>query len=936
MKNKKYLLLILYGMIVLAVMVGVGNLFGSQIDWLGQHVVFPDAFRQSFYESGQLIPNFLFDIGGGQNTFNFSYYGFLSPGVLLSYLFPFIDMTTYIICFCIVSYLVSGILMYRFLKYHFDDTKAFFVAMLFMTLPPMTYHFHRHIMFVWYMPYFILGLIALDRYYDKKKSGLFIISVFCMILTNYYFSVGGLIFLFIYSVYRILQTDPFEWKVFLKHISKSIFLFIIPVLMSAFILLPTAYTLLNGRNSTETVELVELLVPSFEEYFYSPYSMGISAIVLFSILGNLTCKTRKKADVFLNVFLLFVLVCPLFTYALNGMLYVRGKVLIACSVIFLYNFCLFVKRVERKEINMKLTMVLSVGFVALFILLRMDNWRIGLLLLVELGLICLLRNKKRAWYVCPLAISLMASCVVNTSETYVSTTYYEEMYNDEIAELMKYTEGNFYRSNVAYREKNTANKVYGEKFHGTSVYSSTSNSLYQEFYETYMGNNEKYRNCFITSGAENEFFYTFMGTKYIIGTQDPGLYYEQVKEGEHLNLYENKYVYPVVYKSTQTIDEEQFDKTEFPYSTEFLMTHTVVAGGEKVDYLSQIQKCNVSESYTFTQKKKETYTIQLSEEYCNKIIYLTFHIANEGENRNKADISITINGIKNKLTADNAMYHNGNTTFDYVIPMENCTDLTVEITKGKYDIRNLKMYTSNMIYTKYEEVCNLVIDEYSGEITCNTSAKEGEYLVTSIPYDKGFSTYINGEKVEVEIVNKAFIGIKLKEGNNNIVIKYVSPLFKEGIIVSLLGVVLMMFMLLKTRLKIIFEKHREIIIYLIFGVLTTLVSLVTYFLCTTLFLDVDNAIQLQIANVISWIVSVLFAYVTNRKYVFQSQNSVIKEMAKFYLSRVSTLIIDMLLMYMLVTVSGIVDGIAKIIVQVVVIVTNYVFGKLLVFKGEYK
>lgn len=934
---KKQLILILYGIIILALLLGVGNLFGSRVDWLGQHIVFPDTFRQVFYESGQLVPNFLFDIGGGQNVFHFIYYGFLSPGILLSYALPFVDMTTYIICLSIVSYLACGVLAYQFLKKHFGETKAFWAAMLFVTLPPLTYHFHRHIMFVWYLPYFILALMGVDRHFETNKSGLFIAGAFCMIMTNYYFSVGGLIFLFVYAVYRILQEDSLAWKFFLKRILNSIFLFLIPVLLSAFVLLPTAYALFtNSRGSSNPEELLNLLIPSYEELFYSPYSMGITAVMLVVIIGNLTSKVRKSADIFLNIFAGFILVCPAFMYVLNGMLYARGKVFIAFSVIFLYLFCQFLEHIQKKEINLKRTFLFACSFVVVFILLRTDNWKIGLLLLAELGLIWLLRNQKKVWYIGPVIVAFITSCMVHTSENFVTVDYYKNMYNDEIAELMKHTEGNFYRSNVMYREKDTANKVYGEQFRGSSVYSSTSNRLYQDFYESYMGNNEKYRNCFITAGAENELFYNFMGTKYIIGEADPGLYYEQVWEGEHLNLYENKYAYPVVYKSSQIMSEEQFDKTEFPYSAECLMTHTVVESSSEMDYESILKQCEVPESYTFIQEKKETYTIPLDETYRNRVLYLTFEIANEGEYLNKKDISIAINGIKNKLTAHDALYHNGNTKFDYVIPMEDITELEIEITKGKYDIQNLKMYTSEMIYAEYEEAEGLMVDEYSGTITCELEAKDGEYLVTSIPYDKGFSAFINGEETEIEIVNKAFVGLHLMEGNNDVVIQYKAPFFQEGILVSLVGVLFMIIELFEEKFQKIFKKHREVILYLVFGVLTTLVSLVTYFLCTKLFLDATNPIQLQIANVIAWIVSVLFAYVTNRKYVFQSHSTIGREMAKFYLSRVGTLAIDMLLMYVLVTVSGFGDGIAKIIVQVIVIVANYVFGKLLVFKGEYK
>ena len=75
-------------------------------------------------------------------------------------------------------------------------------------------------------------------------------------------------------------------------------------------------------------------------------------------------------------------------------------------------------------------------------------------------------------------------------------------------------------------------------------------------------------------------------------------------------------------------------------------------------------------------------------------------------------------------------------------------------------------------------------------------------------------------------------------------------------------------------LKALFKKfcNKEIIFYLIFGVLTTLVSLIVYYFCTLAFFNPQNAVQLQIANIISWVLSVAFAYVTNRRFVFESKN----------------------------------------------------------------
>lgn len=131
----------------------------------------------------------------------------------------------------------------------------------------------------------------------------------------------------------------------------------------------------------------------------------------------------------------------------------------------------------------------------------------------------------------------------------------------------------------------------------------------------------------------------------------------------------------------------------------------------------------------------------------------------------------------------------------------------------------------------------------------------------------------------------------------------------------------------------LFNKYKEIIKYLIFGVLTTVVSLVTYYALTLTILNPEKAIQLQLANIISWIVSVAFAYVTNRKFVFESKSEdIVKEATSFVGGRVLTLLLDMAIMFIFVTLLHLNDKIFKIVSQVLVIVTNYVISKLFVFK----
>ena len=137
------------------------------------------------------------------------------------------------------------------------------------------------------------------------------------------------------------------------------------------------------------------------------------------------------------------------------------------------------------------------------------------------------------------------------------------------------------------------------------------------------------------------------------------------------------------------------------------------------------------------------------------------------------------------------------------------------------------------------------------------------------------------------------------------------------------------------KLRTLYEKYKEIINYLIVGVLTTIVALAVYYISVLTFLNPEVPVQLQIANILSWISGVLFAYFTNRKYVFESkENNKVKEASKFVFARVVTLIMDMIIMWLGVTILHGNDKIVKIISQIVIIISNYIFSKLFVFKKK--
>ena len=139
------------------------------------------------------------------------------------------------------------------------------------------------------------------------------------------------------------------------------------------------------------------------------------------------------------------------------------------------------------------------------------------------------------------------------------------------------------------------------------------------------------------------------------------------------------------------------------------------------------------------------------------------------------------------------------------------------------------------------------------------------------------------------------------------------------------------------KIKELTIKYKEIINYLIFGVLTTIVSMGTYYGSVNTFLNPNDGFQLQIANIFSWINGVIFSYITNRKFVFGSkEKNKIKEASKVVTSRGATLFMDMIIMFIGVTILKFNDKIVKIFSQVLVVISNYLLSKIVVFKKEDK
>ncbi len=816
--DKNYFIIIVFCLIALYLVIPENHIFGSKIDWVSQHIVFPDYFRKLFYSTGNLFPNFAMSIGAGQNIYNFSYYGLLNPLILFSYLLPFINMRNYIIIINALLYICFGLSLYYFLKSKISRNSNLVTTLIILMAGPILFHFHKHFMFVDYLPFLVLGLFGTDKYFDSGKKSLIAISTFLMIMISYYYSVLGIVVLCIYSLYKYLEkTDVITIKKIIKEAFKYLIPIFIGVFMSGILLLPTAYVLLTGRgDATNSVSLINYLLPKFNitSILYDNYSLGLTAISVLSLFYFMLSKRKEKK--FLAIIFLIIVSIPIFIYLLNGKLYFRNKVLIPFIPLFGLMIGQFIDNIFYKKIDL-FKMIITAIIVSLVSILCLYN---NIFFYLDMFLLVLIiyfyykdyTNKKFLAGVL-LLVPLVVLFVSNSGDLYVKDNIYNSnKYNQEkeIRNVLK-KEKDFVRFNNLDDTLENVNEVYITNYNQDSLYSSVSNSLYQNFYKKVFHNALSYRNNLVMAQNNDVLFQMFMGVKYIYSTKGVPVGYQKIDD----NIYKSDNVIPMFYGTSSLTNKKIFNKLSYPYNVGTLLNSAVVSSKSTKDVTNSIKEIKLDyeiessknidikkdDKYLKIKSKKDGRLVLKLNQALNKDILIIRVKLKNTPSCNAGDGEITINGISNVLTCKEWMYKNNNKTFNYVISSnENLEKLNIKFKKNKYVIENIKVY--ELKYSDLSGIKNnlskFVINKkksYGDNIYGYINMNNDGYFVSSIPYDKGFRVYVDDKKVKSEIVNTAFLGFKLDKGGHHIRIKYVSPLFREGVLLSIIGLLLFMILI---------------------------------------------------------------------------------------------------------------------------------------------
>ena len=347
------------------------------------------------------------------------------------------------------------------------------------------------------------------------------------------------------------------------------------------------------------------------------------------------------------------------------------------------------------------------------------------------------------------------------------------------------------------------NRIWDVNQNITSIYSSAYNPDYQTFRQKTFGLEEPFRNGMMQSVSKNPVFQRMMGVRYIVSDSDvPG--YTLAKKCGTTGIYQNKDAAPLMYATDRVMTEEEYKKLTFPYNQTAFLEYAVV--GEHTESSDQ----NIMTAYAPVSLKMannrttggaEQKTMQ--QEGQKQILFLRFRVDNAHPNK---DVTVWINGIRNKLSAKDHVYYNENKIFTYAVPLKDGEDnISVTFGKGKYRLRHVQAYLgslperSELLYQSEIQVDKKQTED--NVIQGKIHVKKDGWFITSIPYDKHFKIYIDGKETEIQKVNTAFLGCKIESGNHEVKIIYHAPGTTTGKVLSLIGIAGFVLVLVQEKRK---------------------------------------------------------------------------------------------------------------------------------------
>ncbi len=980
-KSKQYIISFFISFILFIITCYNANIiFGGTKSFLlsdlrAQYIAFFAYLQEVFMGSESLFYSFSKGLGGNMIG-TFAYY-LASPLNFIIVFFSKQSLDNAILLIISLKIGLAGLTMFSYLKGKYEYRKTLYIfSSCYALMGYIVVYFFNSMWLdaIYLAPLLLLGI---DKIIAGKKSLLYGLVLFLVILTNYYIGYMLCLLSCLYFIYQMIL--KYNFKENKELIVESVVKFGITSLIAgcmAFVLfLPTIYELaVNvGRvgliNPGETVIKFNILEQFARFYMgahnkenilnHSSAALYTGLIILPLVYFYFVNKEIKVKEKLFSAIILLILTSGLFIPQID---FVWHGFSDTHSFDFRYSFiismfliiiaCKSFYKIKNVDLKHYLIFLIIYLILSTIIIVKeyifLESWFVYLSVVVMILYLLLLKsyhkssNKDKKLLTSLLMILVFAEMSLNFylsiyKYEFESTDEYNISFNTINAQLkdIRPKEKEFYR--IEKEIQYGFNDSMLLDYNGVTIFISTLNKKMQLILEN-MGYHisPSFVRYNVNGSPISD---AILGLKYILSREGDlnydlitsfpyssyiGLLFDEFKDDVY--VYENpnslSLGFMVNDKVNSFIDIFKEGKITNEFEVQNYMLKTML--DSKDDYLKSyyIEKISNNEFEVTINNGSDIY-IRVPSLIVDKEVKIFMYINDElikVYNQNKVEIYRVKNKYENSKikfrieTSINEEQVDFMALF-YYLNEELFLDGIKELKKNQLQIIKQE---KNYIKGKID------VDEYK------------KVLFTSIPYEKGWTILVDGKKVDYYPIFDSFIGLNLEVGEHEIEFKFVPPLFKLGLIISIIASLLFILYIRfeKNIVKFIvnrYLKYEEIINYLIAGGLTTIVSIGSYAILARLF-----GINYIISTILSFVLAVLFAYYVNKVFVFKTnfndKKKVLVETYQFFKYRMISLGIDVILMIAFVEWLHINDLIAKIVVQIVVVIMNYFFSKLIVFK----
>lgn len=811
-----------------------GILMTGYNDGLSQMLPFK-KFIYDEYTSGNFFYSDSFGLGGGFYS-QLSYYYTTNIFFIFHIAFIFILETLHIINHPDLAFWASAILPMSiaklaaiivittiyFKKINFRLAPALLGAIVYAT----NVLYFRHAMywdfFTDAMFWLILLLIGVEKIIQKESKGVFVVGVAANLITNFYFAYVNFLLAFFYILLRFVIKFHKNEESPVKQIIQYCYLGLIGFLISGFAFIPSIAAYL-GNYRPEYTDIIPLL--DFTDNIL--FDSRVLFLPVFIVM--MVCFIRfYKYPIFrffaaisiMGTFLHFV---PYVGSMFNGFSAPqnRWEYIVCLAFGGVAAFVLqHIKEVKAKDVAIGVVAytLLAIAFIEYdtYSFDQTFDWIIPIASVCFVIIFFLRRNKTA------ISISIILIMVISANlfqavrlmtppkdgelaseSVLLNSDIYNSSEQRQLIEEMKKNKDTEH-SRIDWMVPMRNNTPIVQDYDGMSVYSSILNDNLLFFYYHYaeISMDRESVSRYATLGDRANLMSLFDGQFYMRGKETKTVPYGfmPLLDSEHYAAYENQLLLPSFRKTNVRYDANELLEEPVLKREHAMLSGVIVEEGnnnsaeqleatEIDDYSIQAVNATYDEEKLRVVEDGGGLDISLDHPIKNGDLYVSFYI--DGI-RKQDEFLLEVNDYQTLRKESDSIYQTN--INDLTIRVEADDTIKLKLPKGNYSLKNLQIFHEDYmvlreVHERYDEEEALPLKWENGLVKGEvTSEEKAEMIVTPIPYEKGWSLKINGDKVPIEKVNYAFIGIPLEVGGNEIEMTYYPPYFGWTVGMTVLGV----------------------------------------------------------------------------------------------------------------------------------------------------